>query len=321
MAYYHVLKHPRTETVLKGRKRDIFMKSPILHIALLASAALLVFTGSAYLTSHSSKEFLLSNEREIKANLQTGYGNIYISRGSSDKAVSAQLEGGEHVEIGDCMDYSVRDRVGYLDFTSDCKPGEPETRHGKSIHIDHLSSRDLAMQFTDAVPIAFDMELGLGKGDIDLTGLAVKDFSLSCGASSVELRIDRPNTQVIEDMSIEAGVSKFRAYGLCNARFRHLKFSGGVGSYALDFGGPLEKEVDADLEVGLGTLTVTIPPDIGAKVYYEKSWIAHLSIDRDFSASSRDENSYFSDNYYTAKGRLNLHIDAGLGSVKIHRSR
>ncbi|MBI2474511.1 MAG: hypothetical protein HYV68_02305 [Candidatus Taylorbacteria bacterium] len=75
----------------------------------------------------------------------------------------------------------------------------------------------------------------------------MKDFNLSAGASSVKLRFDEPNTSVIEDMSIEAGLSKFTGEGLGNANFNHFKFEGGVGSYTLDFSGKLDHEVDVDV--------------------------------------------------------------------------
>ncbi|HLX11386.1 MAG TPA: LiaF domain-containing protein, partial [Bacteroidota bacterium] len=197
---------------------------------------------------------------------------------------------------------------------------DDENRHHRNIHVDGLDSRDWDLKFTDAIPIAFDVQLGVGKGDIDLTGLRVKDFTLSSGASSVTLHCDKPNKEVIQELNIEAGVSKFNASGLNNLHFRRLKFEGGVGSYTLDFGGELNKEVDADLEVGLGTLTIIIPQKIGAKIYYQKSWITHLNLEDDFARSDTDEDTYYSSNYATAKGKLNIHIDASLGSVRIRRA-
>jgi hypothetical protein len=294
------------------------------HIVLIACCglALIAFVGFGYSVVHSSKEIALTNERELKVNVQAGFGDISLSRGKSDAVVTADMNTDENAKIDDCLEYNIRDHVGYLDLSTDCKLDDSGNRkHGKSIHVDRLDSRKWSMQFTDAVPISFDIELGLGRGDIDMTNLAVKDFSLSCGASSVQLRFDRPNKEEIENMSIEAGVSKFEANGLCNARFHRLKFDGGVGSYLLDFGGPLDREVQADIDVGLGSLTIIVPEQIGAKIVYEKSWICHLTIDHDFTESSKEDNAYFSSNYYSAKGRINLRVDAGLGSVKVRRER
>ena len=296
----------------------VLMKYRIPHIAVCCSLALLSFTGAAYLTVQSNREVPLGSEKQIKVNLETGFGDIDISKGPSSKAVSLRMESKEKVELDDCFEYTVHDDVGFLNFSTECKPDQSPRKHN-NIHIDRLDSRDWQMQFTDAVPLSFDIQLGLGKGNIDLTDLAVNDFSLSCGASSVSMRCDRPNKESIDEMSIEAGVSKFQAYGLCNMRFRHLKFNGGVGSYVLDFAGTLNREVDADIEVGLGSLTVRVPENTGVKIVYEKNWVTTVSIGDGFTKSNDGDGEYFTSNYYSSKGRLNIHIDAGMGSVKIRR--
>jgi predicted membrane protein len=90
-----------------------------------------------------------------------------------------------------------------------------------------------------------------------------------------------------------------------------------VGSYSLDFGGELKKEVDVDIEVGLGSLTIIIPNDIGAHIMYEKNWISHIELDNDID--EREENNYYTSNYYSSKGKINFRVEAGFGSVKIKR--
>jgi hypothetical protein len=288
----------------------------------VALGALLVLTGAGFLHNHSSKRIPMSGERELKVNLQAGFGNIYIMKGASDQILDADVELDDNTSVDKCFEYRVHDHIGYLDLSTDCNLDEEDNdngHHHHGIHVEGLDSRTWNMHFTDAIPISFDVELGVGKGEIDLTGMAVKDFTLSSGASSVTVRCDKLNKETIEDLHIEAGVSKFHGIGLCNTHFRHLKFEGGVGTYTLDFGGDLNKEVDVDLEVGLGSLTIIIPDHIGAKIIYEKNWITHFSLASDFSRSDNDDDVYYSSNYTTAKGKLNIHIDASLGSVRIKR--
>jgi hypothetical protein len=97
-----------------------------------------------------------------------------------------------------------------------------------------------------------------------------------------------------------------------------MKFEGGVGTYRLDFGGTIEKEMDVDIELGLGSLSITIPEKFGGKVIYEKNIISNFEIDNDFTEQT--ENNYVSSNYYSATGKINFRIEAGLGSVKIKRN-
>jgi len=298
------------------------MRNPALKYYLGTSALVLLLLPTVGFLSgrwgHSAKVISLSNERELKINLDAGYADVTIARGSAGEVINASASGSGISDLSNCVDYSIRDRVGYLDINTGCTGSEGEGHHKKrNVRLSDLKSEDWNLKFSDALPIHFDIQLGFGHADLDFSGFAMKDLNLSTGASSVNLRFDEPNKYIIEDVSIEAGLSKFTARNLCNANFRHLKFEGGVGEYRLDFGGKLNREADVDIQVGLGGLTVTIPENMGAKIYYEKSWIAHLDIPSSFS--EREDNTYYSDNYGHADGNLNMRIEAGMGSVKIRR--
>jgi hypothetical protein len=259
----------------------------------------------------------LADEKELKVTVEAGYGTVNIARGSASTVLDANIESEGEQNLEDLITYSKRNGIGYLDVSINADKETRGERTSHTFNFNGFESNNWNMRFTDAVPISFDVELGLGKGLIDLTDLRVKDLNLSAGASSVTLNFGTPNKSVIEDLTIESGLSKFQGNSLCNANFNHLKFEGGVGSYVLDFGGELKKEVDVDIEVGLGSLTIVIPEDIGARIIYEKNWISH--IDLDHSINEREENNYYTSNYATAKGKMNMRVEAGFGTVKIRR--
>ncbi len=262
------------------------------------------------------KKIPLGSEKELKATIEGGLADIQIARGTASNILDAEMAREDEDSPMGTVDYSARGGVGYVSI--DLNPDEWEDSKGKKKDRNiHLNSSSWKLLYTDAIPISFDIELGLGEGDIDMSGLNVKDFDLSTGASSVRLAFNEPNKGAIETMTIEAGLSKFRAMGLGNANFRRLHFEGGVGKYTLDFHGSLKKEVDVDAEVGLGGLTIVIPSNIGARIIYEKNWICDLDIDRDFE--EQDDGTYQTVNYSTAPGRINLHVEAGFGSVNIRR--
>jgi hypothetical protein len=257
------------------------------------------------------KDVPYNNERELKVSIESAFGRVNVNKGDDEKIV--QIEIVRDSEYGDPLkyiEYDVRDKIGYLTVPSD---GD---HSGKgSFHISGFESRKTYLDFTNKLPISFDIELGAGRGNFDFTGLIVKDLNISTGASSVEVAFDKLNPATIDNMNIETGVSKFKARNLSNANFNSMHFSGGVGTYYLDFGGRLNKEVDVSIEIGLGTLTVEIPDYIGAKVLYEKNWLSGIDLDNEFSEKS--ENEYLTNNYYSSRGKMNIKIEAGLGSVKV----
>jgi hypothetical protein len=291
------------------------MRTPAL-IVLVATAAAATAFAVAGEDGSVAREIGRTTEKELKVSLNSAFGTVLIGRGESGKILMA--EGSSEKDANNVMDveYAIRNRVGFLDMTL----GEPKSdKNGNhySFNLDRFDKGKWFLRFSDAIPISFDIELGVGRGDFNLSGLEVKDFNLSTGASDVTLAFDQANTGTIENMNIESGVSKFDARNLGNANFRHFRFQGGMGSYTLDFGGALKNEVDVDIEVGLGLVTIIIPEDIGARVIYENSWVSRLDCDRDFEPDG--ENQYISTNYHKAQGRMNINIDSGLGSIKVRR--
>ena len=266
--------------------------------------------------SNQSREIGRTTEKEIKVTLSSSFGTVVIRKGESSKVLLVEGSREDKADAAMDLEYAIRNRVGFLDMT--LGEGQVE-KDGKNtgFHLDRFDRGNWELKFSEAIPISFDVELGVGKGDFNLTGLHVKDFNLSTGASDVFLAFDEANPGQIENLSIESGVSKFDTRNLANANFRHFHFQGGMGSYTLDFGGVLRNEVDVDIEVGLGLVTILIPEEIGARVIYEKSWASKLSCTDDFERAG--ENEYMSANYHRAAGRMNINIDSGFGSIKIRR--
>ncbi len=262
------------------------------------------------------REIGRTTEKELKVVLSSSFGSLNVSKGEPEKILIAD---GVAKHGGDPMmsvDYDVRNRIGYMDITLGEAPEEHEQRKG-SFKISDFNGGKWYLRFSNTIPISFDVELGVGNGDFDLSGLQVKDFTLSTGASDVSLSFDEPNKTEIDNLSIESGVSKFNGRNLGNANFKRFRFQGGVGAYTLDFGGKLSGEVDVDIDVGLGVLTIIIPPNVGARLFYEKSWVSRLDCDRDFQSVS--DNEYETENYTKANGKMNIRLDSGLGSIKIRR--
>lgn len=261
------------------------------------------------------REIGRTTEKELKVVMTSTFGSVTVSRGDEGKIVMADNQHGSHFRYS--MDYSVRNRIGYLDVSLGEGRTDDETGHHSSLRFSGLKGGDWVLRFTDAVPISFDIQMGVGKGDLNFTGLTLKDLNLSAGASDVCLAFDEPNAATVENINIEAGVSKFIGRNLCNANFRKFRFQGGVGSCTLDFGGMLARPVDVDVQVGMGVVTLIIPREAGARVTYEKNWICRIDASDDFSAVGDRE--YVSSNYNSTHGRMDIHVESGVGSVRIKR--
>lgn len=258
------------------------------------------------------REIDRTKEKSLSAVIDVSFGNITLRRGTSDKIVVLDYEH-ESVESDKLqVSYDIRGDEGIL-----------RIRLKKSSHVwgddgsDDEHRRKLTVQLADQIPISLDVELGAGHGDIDLSDLQVSSLKISTGASSVDVRCDKPNEITADNVGIESGVSKFTATNLCNTNFKKLKFSGGVGSYRLDFGGDLRHDASAKIEVGLGSVSVSVPKQFATKLLYETSFFSSFDLDDDFSKTK--SGVYETDDYDNSENRLTIQIESGLGSVKVRR--
>jgi len=287
-------------------------------ILILAIAGLILPTkvlGSDPPDDPRVKEIGRTTEKELKLFISCSSATVFIERGEREKMIVVEADPTNRNADQTSVEYEIRNRVGYADITLGDEEGS-DTKKG-TFRLKSLDGGTWHVRLSDAVPISFDMKLGFGKGEIDLSDLQIKDFNLSSGASEVSLAFDDPNKSMIENVNIETGLSKFEGRNLGNANFKHFRFQGGVGTYRLDFGGSITTEVDVDIERGMGVMTLIVPPDVGAKVYHEKSWVSRINCDKDFSPST--DNEYVTDNYNSASGKMNIRIDSGVGSIRVRR--
>jgi hypothetical protein len=261
-------------------------------------------------------EYNITKEKELKVDIEIAFGSITIERGEKGLIAEVDYEEGNDKEDFD-VSYEVTGETGRLSIKlkkATYTWGEDDDED-KNDHAHH--KRHLHLKLNDAIPTSFNIELGAGKGDIDFTGLQVKDVKISTGASSVNIKCDKPNAITADEISIETGVSKFSAKDMGNLNFRKLKFSGGIGSYKLDFNGTLRQSAKAEIEVGLGSIHVYIPKTTPAKIEYDDTWLSSFDIDDDFETIKEDV--YTTKDFEKADKKLTIKLEAGLGSVRVSR--
>jgi len=261
------------------------------------------------------REISRGAEREIHAVLDFSFGTLFLTRGPADKVMVIEYtyEGNKDEDLK--IEYSVDHRTGQLLVRS-----KERSDFWKGKSDDEKTDRRWYVQLTDGVPLSLEIELGAGRGELDLTGLQVQSLDLSSGASTIEMYCDEPNPINADRIVIQSGVSKFEARDLCNTNFRKLKFSGGVGAYNLHFGGTLRKNADAVIEVGLGAITIEVPESTPVRIAYDDSWFSSFDLDDGFAELKKGV--YETRGFGKKSERLFIEVESGFGSVRVkQRSR
>ncbi len=288
------------------------MKNSISFRLLLIACAVCTIVALAQAVQSKHREFSRSKEKELRVIIDVSFGSIAIERGEHDIIAMVDYDEEEADKQKLYVAYDISDESGTLRIKL------KESTHFWNDDEDHDGHhRHLDIKLSDALPISFEVELGAGKGEINLTDLQVRDIKISTGASSVTMKCGRPNPIDADDISIESGVSKFTATDLGNLNFHNLKFSGGVGSYKLDFNGKYRQSAEVQIEVGLGSINIYVPKAIPAKLLYDDNWLSSFSLDDDFEKTHNG--SYETDDFRDAPKRLTIRLESGLGSVRVHR--
>ncbi|HVN49510.1 MAG TPA: hypothetical protein VMU30_11915 [Bacteroidota bacterium] len=287
-----------------------------LFIGILSTAAIVVALAAfADASPLKHREIQRGKERKLQVVMEVSYGAVTIEHGAGNNAVVLDYDEADEARNKLQISYDVSNGCGYLHIRS------KESTHfwGGGDSDNNSNKHHLYIKLTDALPIDFDLSLGAGNSDIDLTDLQVNELKISTGASSMKMHCDKLNRLSANDVTIESGVSSFKADGLCNLNFRNLKFSGGIGSYKLDFGGSLAQSARVKVEVGLGSITITVPKSIPSKLFYDDNWLSSIHVDDDFEKIHSGE--YQTEDFNNATARLTFDVEAGLGSVKIRRAQ
>jgi hypothetical protein len=163
-----------------------------------------------------------------------------------------------------------------------------------------------------SVAIDLDLDFGAGEADVNLGGLSLRDVQISTGASETRVSWDSPNRVEAAEVRFEAGAASLEVTGLGNARTRRVRLDGGVGSAVLDFSGAWARDADVEVGMGLGSVTLRIPRALGVRVT-KSSFLASF----DAPGMVKRGDAWYSRNYDEADRKLDVRIDAALGSVEI----
>lgn len=176
----------------------------------------------------------------------------------------------------------------------------------------NVKAGEMKLQLGTRIPLDMHLEFGAARADLDLSGLRVHRFHLATGASETQLRFSEPNPEACELIELQIGAARFQATGLGNANTRVLDFSGGVGDVTLDFSGDWQQDLQARLKMGLGSLTLRVPRDVGMQV--RKGGIL---VGFDSPGLTKRGDVYQSENWGSAERKLTVEIDAAFGSIRV----
>ncbi|HEY8470626.1 MAG TPA: hypothetical protein VIL18_13330, partial [Longimicrobiales bacterium] len=237
-------------------------------------------------------------EEELRVDVRFGAGRLDIKPGPAGSLYKATLHYDPRAFRPVTEYHEGRLRVGL------------DTERGVSVRTNRAG--EIALALGPDVPITLDLEFGAAEADVELGGLRIRRMEVSTGASETSLRFSRPNPEPLSVIRIEVGAAAFRAEGLGNANAERLSVDGGLGEVVLDFSGEWQRDMTADIDMGLGALTLRVPEGIGVHVAKDGLLAAF-----DSQGLIKRGDGYYSPDWDRASRRLTIRVDAALGSIDL----
>lgn len=161
-----------------------------------------------------------------------------------------------------------------------------------------------------AVPMNLTIKAGAYTGEFELGGLPLENLNVHDGASEVDLSFSEPNPSEMNLFSYSTGASDVTLSGLGNANFSAFTFSGGAGSYEIDFSGELQRKATVTIDAGISSVTLIVPEGVGAEVTFDGG-LSNVSLSGDWEQSG----SKYVQNGDTLL--LTIRVKMGAGDLKL----
>jgi hypothetical protein len=258
------------------------------------------------------QEVPLENNLLTHVEIQLGAANINLSShsGTPLAIIEIQMEGDETPDPQILL--SIKDGVPTLHMSNEEDSGGGlsivKGRHGKIVE------ESWTISLSQDLPLMLDIEFGLGSGVVDFGGMHLEGSTFATGLSDVELDFSAPLQGEVQTLDLATGLGSMEVRNLMNARIKNLEFAGGLGAATLDFSGSYRFDCNLDLNIGMGSLELWVPEDMGVKVRHSDSFLSTHEFAR---LEQISDDTWYSSNWRDLPGNLDIELSVGMGSVTL----
>lgn len=240
----------------------------------------------------------VAGERELRVDLQFGVGRLRI----------------EPAAAGDLYHAAIRYDAETFEPVATYKDGVLNLRIGGTGRSKRKirEGSQMTLGLGPNTPLDLRLAFGAVEADIELGGLALKMAEISTGASETKINFSRPNRERLKRLELAVGAAAFTATGLGNANADRIVFNGGVGDIILDFGGTWRGDTQVEVAMGMGSLTLRLPRDVGIHIERDTFLVSFEP-----RGLEKRGNEYYSKGWEQAERRLKITLKGALGSVDI----
>jgi hypothetical protein len=280
------------------------LKKTLLVLALSTLSGCSITTGwteeATYSDFHQAE--IYADEESLEAEIDLKVGEILVQAGDQSQIYEVDFRYNELAYTPE-VEFQRNQQQARLQISLD----------GENKSFSNPGNNRLNLRLSPKVRLNLQAHSGVGENDLDLTGLMLERLEIQSGVGETHLSMLESNPAVCEMVEISSGVGEFEVVGLGNFNFRKLNFRGGIGESTLDFSGNWSEVGSVKVEVGVGSIEIRLPRDIGAEVTISKGFFSNFEID----GFVKKGDTYYSENLDRVDHSLKIHIRSGIGEVEV----
>jgi hypothetical protein len=189
----------------------------------------------------------------------------------------------------------------------------PDARAGG----DGRNTGEAILQLGRSSPMDIAVRLDVATATLDFGGMALHKLSVQSSASEVRLGFDAPNTTAMDGLDLDVSAATLTAVGLANANTNRLRVGARAGGAELHLDGAWKRDLEVDLDIALGSVTIHVPADVGVQLD-----VRRIFAQIDAGGLQRSGDQYVSANWNTATRKVRIRASATLGKLElIHGAR
>lgn len=170
---------------------------------------------------------------------------------------------------------------------------------------------------TDALPLSLNLNYGIGKADVDLSEMSVRQLKVNTGSADVRIGYapGKMNKVEMDTFMVKVSMGSLNIEQVNLSRARVVIAEVGFGTLNLGLDDRINESNRISASVGAGNLNVSLPPsNIPVIVYINNSPLCRISLGDGFHQVK--PNVYANSSYReNAKNLLTFDLDVGLGKI------
>jgi hypothetical protein len=175
---------------------------------------------------------------------------------------------------------------------------------------------EATVELTRGAPLDLSVRLSVATGAFDLGGLAVRRLALNSQAGESKIRFDTANMVTMTSLELDATAAAIHGSRLANANAERIRVSARAASTELDLGGVWTRDLEIDIDVFAGNVTIIVPMDVGVEVESRR-----LLASVEMPGLTRSGDLYVSPNLATAPRKVRIRANATLSKLRIAQNR